>query len=133
MQDTLATIITELVQTRRKTQDQTRCAAFNLINPSITPWTSLIPTIQKHYAVQPVEMKDWVDDLEQIQNPTQADLAEKPALKLLDFYRGLTHESGALSYPMELTKTKEASETIRTRCPPVDGPMMENWLRQWAF
>jgi hypothetical protein len=78
-------------------------------------------------------MKDWVHDLEQIDNPTPADLVEKPALKLLDFYRGLTHELSALSYPMELTKTKEASETMRTRCQPVDGPMMENWLRQWAF
>lgn len=55
-----------------------------------------------------------------------------PALKLLDFYRGLLPGKGEQSCPAEIQRAMEASATMRN-LGPVDGPLMENWLRQWAF
>jgi thioester reductase-like protein len=131
--DTLATIIAELIQTRRQTQSSTRCTAFNLINPSATSWSSLIPAVQRYYPhIEPVSLATWVQELEQIKNPTDADVTAKPALKLLDFYRGLLTTEGGLSSPIEQKQTKAASATMR-HLGPIDQPLMENWLRQWNF
>ncbi|KAL2004119.1 hypothetical protein VTN02DRAFT_6583 [Thermoascus thermophilus] len=130
--DTLATIIVELVETRRTTQTESRCSVFHLVNPSSVPWTALIPAVQKHYPVKPVELSAWVEELERIENPSESEIAAKPALKLMDFYRGLLDVDGALSAPLEVTKTKEASATMN-KLGPVDEALMDNWLRQWAF
>ncbi|KAL1969482.1 hypothetical protein VTN77DRAFT_8920 [Rasamsonia byssochlamydoides] len=133
--DKLATIIIELVASRRGTQSETRCTAFNLINPHTTAWESLIPAVQRHYPhIEPVDLATWVSELEEINstNPSEAEVAAKPALKLLDFYRGLLTTEGGLSSPIEQRQTKEASATMRN-LGPVDQPLMENWLRQWAF
>lgn len=136
--DKLATIIVELIETRRQTQSSTRgnCPAFNLINPSRTPWASLIPAVQRHYPhIQPVDLTTWVNELAQLAatNPPEAEVAAKPALKLLDFYRGLlSTQGGGLSSPMEQRQTKEGSATMRS-LGRIDEALMENWLRQWAF
>lgn len=133
--DKLATIILELIETRRGTQSATRSTAFNLVNPSTTTWASLIPAVQRYYPhVQPVSLSTWVSELEQLSatNPSEDEVAAKPALKLLDFYRGLLHTEGGLSSPIEQRQTKEGSATMR-KLGPVDQPLMENWLRQWAF
>ncbi|KAJ9194745.1 hypothetical protein DTO164E3_7166 [Paecilomyces variotii] len=129
--DTLAKIILELADTRRKTQSDSRCEVFHLVNPATTTWAALIPAVQKHYPVKPVEFSDWIQELESIENPSDEDIAAKPALKLLDFYHGLSGD-GALSAPLEVGRTKEASATMRS-LGPVDEKLMDTWLKQWAF
>lgn len=121
----------EIVNTRRTTQVDTRCAVFHLINPSSTSWESLLPSIEEVYPVERVELSEWVGELERIENPSAEEIAAKPALKLLDFYRGLEGE-GSLSSPIEVTKTKEASATMHSLGPISQG-LMTNWLKQWAF
>lgn len=122
----------ELVDSRRSIQGDSRCDVFHLFNPSVTSWKSLLPAIQDYYPVQPVELSEWIKDLERIQNPSAEDIAAKPALKLLDFYRGLAEGEGPLSAPIELTRTKKASKTMRS-LGPISGVLMANWMRQWAF
>ncbi|GLA21562.1 putative NRPS-like protein biosynthetic cluster [Aspergillus niger] len=130
--DTLATIILELIEARRASQSNQRCATFNLVNPSAATWSSLIPAVQRHFTVTPVELATWVHDLEAIKDPSETEFAAKPALKLLEFFQGLARDDGGLSWPLELSKTKEASATMRT-LGPIDQPMLENWLRQWGL
>lgn len=122
----------ELVDSRRITQENTRCGVFHLFNPSVTRWKSLLPAIQDYYPVQPVELSDWIKDLESISNLSAENIATKPALKLLDFYRGLVEGAGALSAQIDLTKTKQGSKTMRS-LGPVSGVLMANWCRQWAL
>lgn len=104
---------------------------FHLVNPATTTWAALIPAVQKHYPVRPVEFSDWIQELESIENPSDEDIAAKPALKLLDFYHGLSGD-GALSAPLEVGRTKEASATMRS-LGPVDEKLMDTWLKQWSF
>ncbi|KAB8223675.1 hypothetical protein BDV33DRAFT_166905 [Aspergillus novoparasiticus] len=130
--DTLATIITELIQTRSTSQTDSPCSVFHLVNPSATSWESLLPAVQERYNVQPIEMSEWVTELESITNPSPAEVAAKPALKLLGFYQGLVEGEGALSAPIEVEKTKEASITMKSMRP-ISIELMANWLKQWSF
>jgi hypothetical protein len=81
-----------------------------------------------------VDLATWIAELEQIEktNPSEFEVANKPALKLLDFYRGLLATEGDLHVPMEQTQTKEASPTMRD-LRPVNQKLLENWLKQWSF
>ncbi|KAJ5487865.1 hypothetical protein N7530_002165 [Penicillium desertorum] len=130
--DTLSNIIVEIVNTRHSWSPEARSAVFHLTNPERTPWSSLIPAIQSQYAVEPVAFSAWIAELESITNPSSADIASKPALKLLGFYRGLQDEGSALSVALDVRRAKEASATMRT-LGPVSTSLMQNWLQQWQF
>jgi len=77
-------------------------------------------------------MKDWIEELERIEKPSAEGLAAKPALKLLDFYKSLVQGEGALSVPLSMERTKEASVTMQG-LGPISGELMGNWLKQWGF
>lgn len=131
--DSLASTMLDLVTTRRDSANDTRCAVFNLVNPSVTSWHTLLPAIQATYPVEPIPLSEWIRELEQIDNPTPDEITAKPALKLLDFYRGLADSNGgALSVPVEVGKTKEASATMSS-LEPISDALMLNWLKQWGF
>lgn len=129
--DSLASIMLDLIATRRDTAPDTRCAVFNLVNPSVTSWDTLLPAIEATYSIQPIPLSEWISELEKIESPTAEDIIVMPALKLLDFYRGLA-EGGALSVPIDVGKTKEASQTMK-ELKAVSGGLMANWMRQWDF
>ena len=122
----------EIVHTRQKTQLESRFAVFHLVNPTPTTWKLLLEPIHTFYAVQVVEMKHWIEELERISSPSDEDLANKPALKLLDFYRSLVEGEGALSVPLSLEQARAASRTMRSLTP-ITPDLMMNWLKQWGF
>lgn len=122
----------ELVDSRRATQTDSPSSVFHLFNPSVTSWGSLLPAMEDCCPVQPVDISEWIRDLESIPNPSAEDIAEKPALKLLDFYRSLVEGEGAMSAPIELTETMHASKTMRA-LGPISMGLMTNWLTQWSF
>lgn len=125
--------MTEIIQFRHDDQLHSTSAVFHLTNAEKAEWSVLIPAIQEKYAVHPVEFSTWVAELENIQSPTSAEIAEKPALKLLSFYRGLVDEvNGAMAVPLDVQKAKQASVTMRA-LGPISAPLMQNWLEQWQF
>ncbi|XHF98585.1 hypothetical protein AWENTII_002133 [Aspergillus wentii] len=130
--DLLSKIVVEIVHARRKAQHETPFSVFHLVNPTVTTWKSLLDPIHDAYGLEEVEMEQWIKELRQIKAPTTEDLAEKPALKLLEFYQSLVEGQGALSVPLEMERTKAASQTMRS-LPPITPDMMANWLKQWAF
>ncbi|KAJ5670286.1 acetyl-CoA synthetase-like protein [Penicillium maclennaniae] len=131
--DNLASIMTEIVHTRHGDRSETPTAVFHLTNSKTAQWSSLIPAIREKYQVEPVDFSAWIAELESVQNPSSADVAAKPALKLLSFYRGLVDEShAAMGVPLDVTKAKEASETMRS-LGPISAALMSNWLQQWKF
>ena len=83
--------------------------------------------------MEPVGFTTWVKHLENLsmKNPSEQEIAEKPALKLLEFYREFA-EGATLSVPLEVDKAKEASKTMAT-VGPITGDDMRNWLKQWSF
>jgi len=132
MQDTLSSIMVEIIHTRHVSQFETPWNVFHLTNPERVPWVALIPAIQDTYAVEPVEFGAWVADLENIPNPTNVEIAEMPALKLLSFFRGLQDEGSVMSPVMDVRRAKEASATMRS-LGPISVSLMQSWLRQWQF
>ncbi|KAJ5947051.1 acetyl-CoA synthetase-like protein [Penicillium verhagenii] len=131
--DTLSSIMTDIVHTRHGDQTEFPHAVFHLTNPETASWSSLIPAIQQKYNVEPVEFAAWVAELESVESPSSADVAEKPALKLLSFYRGLVDDTNAaMSVALDVQKTKEASKTMNS-LQPISAPLMANWLKQWQF
>ena len=122
----------DIIHTRQKTQRESSLSVFHLVNPSTTPWESLLEPIHALYKLESVEMAQWIEELKQITAPTAEDLANKPALKLLGFYQSLVEGQGALSVPLEKEHTKAASTTMRSLSP-ITPDMMANWLKQWAF
>ncbi|KAJ5550638.1 hypothetical protein N7535_001416 [Penicillium sp. DV-2018c] len=130
--DTLSHTIMEIVNTRHSSSPEPLCAVFHLTNPEVAPWSSLVPAVQSKYEVEPVDLSAWVSELESIRNPNSADIASKPALKLLDFYRALQDKNGALSVALDVRRAREASARMRA-LGPISASLMENWLQQWQF
>lgn len=78
-----------------------------------------------------VSLQDWVQTLESFTHPTAQDLVEKPALKILDFYKAIAASGKAGPWP-ETSKTQGVSETLKN-LNAIDVPLMENWMMQWKF
>ncbi|KAJ5157506.1 acetyl-CoA synthetase-like protein [Penicillium canariense] len=131
--DILSKIMVEIVHTRHGDRSELPTAVFHLTNSVTAPWSTLIPAIQSKYEVESVEFTSWLAELESIENPTSTDVAEKPALKLLSFYRGLVDEKNSkMSVALDVQKAKEASGTMRS-LGPISPALMTNWLDQWSF
>jgi hypothetical protein len=122
----------EIVNTRHSSSPEALCAVFHLTNPEVALWSSLISAVQSKYQVEPVALSAWVAELESIPNPSSADIASKPALKLLSFYRALQEEGGALSVALDVRRAREASVSMRA-LGPISASLMANWLQQWQF
>ncbi|KAL4988612.1 hypothetical protein BDW68DRAFT_158654 [Aspergillus falconensis] len=135
--DTLARIILEILATRlHETQTESNAAFFHLTNPTKTPWSSLLPSVQSSLSIStvpvtPAPLTIWLNELEKIKNPTDSDISDKPALKLLPFFRELA-SGETLSAEISTVKAQGASKTM-ANLKGVDGALMENWIRQWGF
>ncbi|KAJ5107011.1 hypothetical protein N7456_003686 [Penicillium angulare] len=128
--DTTAKVITETMRARRITQDEEPCAVFHIVNPKTADWSSLIPAVTKYFDAEPVDFKTWLDTLASFTNPTQKDLQDKPALKLLSFFQGTV--AAEVGPWIETVKTQAASKTLR-ELKAIDAPLVENWMNQWKF
>ena len=131
IQDVTAKVIADIVRTRRVTQEEEICAAFHIVNPKKAEWESLIPAITKFFDVELVDVHTWVKTLEGFINPTESDLKDKPALKILDFFKAITYSDEA-GPSTETTKTELASKTLKN-LKEIDAPLFENWMKQWNF
>ncbi|KAJ5896728.1 NRPS-like protein biosynthetic cluster [Penicillium subrubescens] len=129
--DVCAKVITDIVRSRRSTQEDEPCAAFHIVNPKVADWKSLIPAVTKHFDVEPVDIQTWIATLESFTNPTEDDLRDKPALKILDFFKAIAYSEEA-GPSTETTKTQAASKTLR-QLQAIDAPLMERWINQWNF
>lgn len=131
IQDITAKVIADIVRTRRVTQEEEICAAFHIVNPKKAEWESLIPAITKYFDVELVDVHTWVKTLEGFTNPTESDLKDKPALKILDFFKAITYSDEA-GPSTETIKTEIASKTLKN-LKEIDAPLFENWMKQWNF
>ncbi|CAG8396619.1 unnamed protein product [Penicillium salamii] len=129
--DITAKVITDIVRSRRATQDDERCAAFHIVNPETADWQSLLPAVIEYFDAEPVPLTQWTQTLESFVSPTEMDLQDKPALKILDFFRTIAmgDESGPWT---ETTKAQEASNALR-QLEAVDASLVKNWMEQWGF
>ncbi|KAI5273178.1 acetyl-CoA synthetase-like protein [Aureobasidium subglaciale] len=133
--DAAAKILVDLTRTRLRTQAVKKLDTFHLVNPSITQWQNLVPSVVDFYASQGIEIKivefrHWLDELKKLEM-TEEVVGKVPGLKLMDFYEGLAVEEGSLPR-MATEHTAESSVTLR-ELGPVDRDLMVNWCKQWQF
>lgn len=120
----------EIIHSRLGPQSSSASAAcFHIGSPKKTSWKSLLPFVQSKLNVAPVAASEWICNLENVIDPTEEDLLQMPALKLLDFYRGLLLSESPLP-DVDVRNTMEISP-IMANLQPISEQMIKNWLWQW--
>lgn len=87
--------------------------------------------MRKYYDIELVDIQTWIATLESFTNPTEEDLRDKPALKILDFFKAIAYSNEA-GPSTETIKTQAASKTLR-QLQAIDATLMERWIIQWKF
>jgi hypothetical protein len=101
------------------------------VNPKVADWQALVPAVTNHFDVEPVPLQQWLETLDSFANATEDDLRNKPALKILDFFKAIAMADKPGPWT-ETTRTQEASKTLR-QLEAIDIALMENWMSQWNF
>ena len=127
--DRLASIIGEIVHSDLVTAD---AEVYNLVNPCTTTWNSLLETLQMYLGRQItiVTLQEWTSKLEKLDALDPAELAQNPAIKLIDLFKDFEEDNAAMVF-----STEHASLSSRTLVDlkPIDSGMMAIWLKQWHF
>ncbi|KAF2087275.1 acetyl-CoA synthetase-like protein [Saccharata proteae CBS 121410] len=134
--DAAARTVVEVAETRLR-HHQKLLDVFHIANPHVSSWRALVPVIQAFYKdtagveLRAVEFAQWLKELKAVPLTNKAEVEAKPGIKLVDFYEGFGVEGGGLPH-MDTERTAEVSACL-AGLGPVDGPLFENWLRQWQF
>lgn len=128
--DVLADVLVELALSPERHQDRSSQLRYlNVANPAITSWSSLVPVVQTKLGKQTevVSYTDWLIALK-----SSAEGPRNPALKLLEFFKGLQQgeRDGSQQTRLDTTKAKSGSATLR-KLGEVTPDMMNHWLQQW--
>ncbi|KAK4194252.1 putative peptide synthetase [Triangularia verruculosa] len=121
----------------------THVKTFNIVNPHVVPWSFLVPGIQEFYSpgrkIETIPYADWVAELKRI-SPTAADeqIAQMPALKLLDFFEGLNaaaaeSDTGSQAEVRFATGHAVAKSKAMAGLEGINGRMMRKWMDEWRF
>lgn len=115
---------------------------FHGVNPRLAQWTTLLaPAVQQLYGGGPggrireiVPFADWVAALERSVATTRTtdEIARNPAVKLLNFYRGMAKGGVTAGAGYEVTRTVGISPTF-AELEAVTPELMQNWCSQWRF
>ena len=129
--DYLAASILDIVHFAAETG---KTLTYNIVNPHSTPWTLLLDIVCKHMKpqIQVVEISDWTRMLEKIDRNNTRELSEKPAVKILDFYRALEEERVAGKLHHSTVNGISASKTMAA-LEAVNKDWMEIWLTQLGY
>lgn len=131
--DVTAQIIVELGVSRLRRQEDDRLDVFHIVNSKVVSWRELVPVIQEYYGgsekLRSVPFAEWVAELRKVP-VTAEEVKTKPGIKLLDFYEGLTGETGLPR--LATAHTVQCSKALR-ELNPVNGDLMRNYLNQWQF
>ncbi|RAL07786.1 NAD(P)-binding protein [Aspergillus homomorphus CBS 101889] len=133
--DTAARIITELIDSRSKT-GESALAVFNLVNPRVSEWEDVIAPIQSRYGLEKVTFEDWIARLQGIKGTAEEDLEKLPALKILEFYQGLSRsDSVECSRPARpfVTEAGEQQSASFRDLEAVTSGLMGCWLDRWGY
>lgn len=129
--DVLAASAWELATTTTTTGASPR--VFHLVNPTSRPWATLLPVIcsalgggasGQTATLQEVSLKEWVAEVAKTDVRDPAQVAARPAVKILDFFQAADEGNGSVSYATD--EARRASETLRAL-----GPVQDAWVAKW--
>ena len=141
--DYCARIVCELSEQAVAANNETRQRKglvnyYHVVNPHDASWPNLIGCIQKYFgaSLQIVPLATWIEALDRssIRGDSNEIIAHNPALRLLQWFRGLAHEQPSSRVVSRLsthmtTKMSQGMRDLR----PVSEEWIDLWLRQWSF
>ena len=106
---------------------------MHFVNPKKAYWTGMAHAISfkldPNRKLEVVTFIDWLDSLAQASEKSTDKIDNMPAIKLIDFLRGMAHDS--LQRPSFCTEfTEHFSPTLRNMLP-ISMEWMELWIEQW--
>nr|ARJ54151.1 nonribosomal peptide synthetase [Ramalina conduplicans] len=103
---------------------------YNVVNPHPVPWQDFIPSLKQSCGpeAQVVPLTEWTEKLRQFDANDAAEVASKPALKMLDFYAMMAASAGGAA-KYQTQAAVEASETMKG-LEPVSASLMAMWVGQ---
>ncbi|CZS91474.1 related to nonribosomal peptide synthetase MxcG (component of the myxochelin iron transport regulon) [Rhynchosporium graminicola] len=135
--DLLSTMIVELAEkvVSGKGEPSQGTTVYNLVNPEITTWKTLLPAIQDSLGIEKtVPFSDWVEELHQSSFANNGALIEaNPGVKLLDFYRGVSEKSEASEGSRYIVDNLRRDSKQASDLRAVSPDWMKSWLKQWNF
>ncbi|KAI1207713.1 uncharacterized protein F4807DRAFT_469221 [Annulohypoxylon truncatum] len=129
--DKLGRIVTEIVGITPSRDDPTGFQVYNIVNPSITCWGKLLPTIVKVGPLAIVSVSEWVEKLEKSEGGHHM-LHQNPAVKLIDFYKQTMLADESELAKVEMGNLLRVSETA-ANLQPIDESDMARWMRGWGL
>jgi thioester reductase-like protein len=128
--DTVADIIVDIIHS---SSDQD-LRVFNIVNPKVVPWGSLVPSIQdwfKPFKIQRVSLSSWITAVRSIDLDDSRMAQASPAVKILDFFEAIDQSCGRS--PSYSTKGGLLCSDTMARLHAVSADWMRIWLKQWRF
>ncbi|GAP90661.2 putative ochratoxin a non-ribosomal peptide synthetase protein [Rosellinia necatrix] len=123
--DVAARMICDILGTRACDEAQ----FYHATHPEPQPWGLLVDTLRERVdGAEVVPLRDWVDKLKSIENPTLEDMRTVPALTMLDFFDDLASKPIKTRYA-----TARSASASSARIPRIDGGFIESWLGDWRM
>ncbi|KAK4693659.1 hypothetical protein P7C71_g3783, partial [Lecanoromycetidae sp. Uapishka_2] len=121
--DVLANIICDLVHDNHK-----GLRTYNLINPHNREWKDLVPAMQKFVGGKVVSLQEWTDMLGEVDGSDTTEMAAKPALKILEWFKSLAAGLSSGQKPLKYV-TVNGAESSKTMAEL--GPVSPEWMMHW--
>ncbi len=109
---------------------------YNMVNPHSVSFSSLLPVLETGLKARPkvVPYKEWLAALEASAEDENLNLEANPAVKLLDFFRGLEDGEEMGDTPTRLkysTQHTKADSPTMQRLEGVNEKWITSWLKGW--
>jgi thioester reductase-like protein/aryl carrier-like protein len=127
--DVLADALTEALLPSPSSETET-LRYMHFVNPRKTYWRDIAHVVAPKIGsgLEVVPLAEWIDELADL-SETSADVDNVPALKLLDFLRGMSEET--IGAPTYSTQSAQAASRSLREVTPVSVAWIECWLSQW--
>ena len=130
--DSVAAIILDIAHSTAMTG---KSSTYNIVNPRSTEWKLLIDSILQLLGsqIKIIPLSQWIEILEAIDRNDTSELAAKPAIKILDFYRAMKEQrKTSASLRFSTAQAMAASRTM-SRLEAVNNEWMKIWLTQLGY
>lgn len=129
--DRLGDIVAEIMSaTSTHEASEARIQVYNVVNPTSTPWSVLLPALLTMGPLAVVPAAEWVDRLERSDKGHHV-IHENPAAKIIDLYKQ-TMVVKKTAAKVETGSLLLASETA-AKLPAIEQGHVARWMQGWGL
>lgn len=139
--DLLSSIIWELSSEAKPTAGQENSPGllhiFHLVNPARRPWSEMVSAVKAGLggggALEDIPIAEWISELEKTDLNDKGELLSKPAVKILDFFKGVKERQGVTVTNGITFSTEEVEKSSKVLhgLSPVQDEWLLKWIKDW--